>query len=166
MSDPTADWESRASSLWAELENLEEDEFHRRIEALVGELGPGSAVASFERGAAQDSTGHPDLAVPLYQAALEAGISGERRRRTVIQMASSLRNLGDPGTAVELLEAESRREADGLEDAVGTFLALALTDVGREREAVSVALTALSAHLPRYNGSAARYARELIDDAS
>ena len=47
------------------------------------------------------------------------------------------------------------------DDAVRAFLALALTSVGREREAVSIALTALAAHLPRYNRSLANYAREL-----
>jgi hypothetical protein len=44
------------------------------------------------------------------------------------------------------------------------FLALALVDVGREREAVSVALTALSEYLPRYNRSLARYARALVSN--
>jgi hypothetical protein len=151
--------------LWAQLDELEEDEFHRRIEALIDELPPGSGVALFERGAAQDSTGHSEVAVPLYRAALESGLSGERRRRAVIQMASSLRNLGDPASAVELLEAETTREPDRLDDAVATFLALALADAGREREALSVALTALAAHLPRYNGSAVRYASELIADS-
>ena len=34
-------------------------------------------------------------------------------------------------------------------------------DLGREREAVAVALTALSTYLPRYNRSVARYAQEL-----
>ena len=47
------------------------------------------------------------------------------------------------------------------DDAVRAFLALALTSVGREREAVSIALTALAAHLPRYARSLANYAREL-----
>jgi hypothetical protein len=37
-----------------------------------------------------------------------------------------------------------------LDDAVRAFLALALTSVGRKREAVSIALTAPAAHLPRY----------------
>jgi hypothetical protein len=36
-------------------------------------------------------------------------------------------------------------------------------DTGREREAVSVALTALAPHLPRYQRSLANYARELSD---
>jgi Tetratrico peptide repeat len=42
-------------------------------------------------------------------------------------------------------------------------LALALVDVGREREAVSHALTALAPHLPRYQRSLGNYAQSLLD---
>jgi hypothetical protein len=40
--------------------------------------------------------------VPLYWQALETGLTGERRRRAVIQLASSLRNLGRPAESVAL----------------------------------------------------------------
>jgi hypothetical protein len=100
----------------------------------------------------------------LYDAALKKGLTGERRRRAVIQLSSSLRNIGQPQAAVDLLTAELRLESDALTGAVRATLALALADVGREREAVSVALTALAEYLPRYNRSMAAYARELIAD--
>jgi len=100
--------------------------------------------------------------VPLYQQALDAGVAGERRRRAVIQMASSLRNLDRSQESVALLTAELRSGSDHLDDAVKTVLALALTDVGREREAVAVAVEALAAHLPRYQKSMANYARLLV----
>lgn len=88
---------------------------------------------------------------------------GERRRRAVIQMASSLRNLGQPQESVRLLTAELDAGSDHLDDAVRAFLALALVDVGREREAVSHALTALAPHLPRYQRSLGNYARLLLE---
>ena len=88
-------------------------------------------------------------------------LSGQRRRRAVIQLASTLRNLGQAEESVALLTAELDAGSDDLDDAVRAFLALALTSVGREREAVSVALTALAAHLTRYNRSLAAYARDL-----
>jgi hypothetical protein len=44
---------------------------------------------------------------------------------------------------------------------VRAFLALALVDLGREREAVAHSLVALSRYLPRYNRSLARYACEI-----
>jgi len=76
-------------------------------------------------------------------------------------MASSLRNLGSSERAVALLTAELDAESDALDGALRAFLALVLVDEGREREAVAVALTALSEYLPRYNRSVARYAQEL-----
>ena len=163
MSVAAADWEKQVSELWAGMDSYSEDDFLRRVDALVAELSPGSAIGLFERGAAFDSTGHPDRAVPLYAAALDAGLVGERRRRAVIQMASSLRNLGQPQDALTLLTAEADATSDDLDGAVATFLALALADLGREREAVAVALTALSTYLPRYNRSVARYAQQLTD---
>ncbi len=149
------------ADLWAGMEGCEEDEFVDRVDALAGELPSGDPIGMFERAAALDSTGHPDRAVPLYAAGIAAGLAGERRRRAAIQMASSLRNLGKPEEALALLTEETDAASDELDGAVATFLALALVDVGREREAVAVALTALSKYLPRYNRSVSRYADEL-----
>lgn len=60
-----------------------------------------------------------------------------------------------------LLTREREAGTDALDDAVAAFLALSLADTGREREALSLALRALSRHLPRYNRSLARYAEAL-----
>jgi hypothetical protein len=162
MNSTDEGWENRLASLWRSLDSTDGVAFLSRIEAMAAELPLGCAVGLFERGAAQDSTGHSDLAVPLYQAALETGLVGLRRRRAVIQMASSLRNLGGAQQAAELLNAELAAGNDELDGAVRAFLALALVDLGREREAVAVSLTALSSDLPRYNRSVARYASELL----
>jgi hypothetical protein len=62
-----------------------------------------------------------------------------------------------------LLTAETEAASDDLDGAVATFLTLTLVDLGRDREAIAVALTALSKYLPRYNRSVARYAQELTD---
>jgi hypothetical protein len=154
------EWERRLDELWASLDDLDEDEFLARMDELAAELED-PAVAAFERAAARDSTGHSDQAVPLYREALDQGLEGIRRRRAVIQMASSLRNLGRPEESVGLLSAERERGSDELDDAVTAFLALALTDTGREREAAALALEALAPHLPRYQRSLANYARAL-----
>jgi hypothetical protein len=160
----TPDWELRVAQLWAELDDdTDEDGFVRQVEALAGELPAGSAVADFERACAQDSTGHSDRAEPLYRSALATGLTGIRRRRAVIQLSSSLRNLGRSEESVALLTAERAAGSDELDDAVSAVLALALTDVGREREAVSIAVAALAPHLPRYQRSMGNYARALLD---
>ena len=150
--------------MWATLNDSTPEELHAKIDELVAMLPPDSPVAPFERACAFDSTDHPDKAVRLYQTALEMGIGGERRRRTVIQMSSSLRNLGRVSEALQLLEAERAMPSDYLDDAVSATLALVLVDSGREREAVSIAVAALAPHLPRYQRSMASYARLLIAD--
>ena len=155
------DWEERISQLWESIDSQREEEFLSRMEQLTAELPADSAVAAFERAASLDSTGHSDLAVPLYRQALELGLPGQRRRRAVIQLASSLRNLGQASQSVALLTAEREVESDDLDDAVNAFLALALVDTGHERKAVSLALTALSRHMTRYRRSLANYAEEI-----
>jgi hypothetical protein len=161
MSQSSTDWEQRLSALWASLDDHSEEEFVAKMDELVAELPADSAVAAYERASAFDSTGRTDLAVPLYRQALELGLESDRRRRAVIQMASSLRTLGQAEESVALLRAERDAASDELDDAVRAFLALALVDTGREREAVSVALSALAPHLPRYQRSLTNYAREL-----
>jgi hypothetical protein len=157
------DWERRVAQAWASIDDRDELEFQALIEKLAGELPPGSAIADFERACSFDSTGHPELAAPLYRQALDTGLSGLRRRRAVIQLASSVRNLGRPLESVDLLTAGLTATTDELDDAVRAMLALALTDLGREREAVALALGALAPHLPRYQRSMAAYARLLLE---
>ncbi|MEV7522607.1 tetratricopeptide repeat protein [Streptomyces sp. NPDC091371] len=161
MTTTEAVWEERVAALWEQLDDHKEEEFLARVEALAAELPEGDPRGLFERACAHDSTGHSDLAAPLYREALATGLTGVRRRRAVIQMASSIRNLGRADESVALLEAERAEGSDLLDDAVVGFLALALADTGREREALSLALTALARHLPRYNRSLANYAGDL-----
>jgi len=159
-------WEQRIAALWLAMDSCAPDDFVSRIDALVAELPAGAqakAVGLFEQGCAQDSTGHPERAAEKYRAALDIGLTGLRRRRAVIQMSSSLRNLGNAETAVGLLSAELDAPTDELDGAVRAVLALALVDCGREREAVAHCLMALAKYLPRYNRSMARYAQQLTD---
>lgn len=146
-------------------DGFESAEFVARIDSLAAELPPGSAIGLFERGAAQDSTGQPAQALALYQAALAAGLVGPRRRRATIQMASSLRNLGRASDAAAILTAELNANSDELDGAVRAFLALALSDLGRDREALGISLEALAGYLPRYGRSLARYAEHISADA-
>jgi hypothetical protein len=166
------DWDERVAQAWASIDDYEdrEDEFRARVDRLAAELPGGDPVAAFERACAWDSTGHSDRAVPLYRSALDRGLTGYRKRRAVIQMSSSLRNTGQAEAAVALLEAERGidpatldEQTRALADAISATLALCLADTGREREAVSVAVAALAAHLPRYQRSMANYARLLVD---
>ena len=162
--EPDEDWERRVADWWASFDDHDEDDAVAGIEALAAELPADSAVAAYERGSALDSVGRPAEAVVFYRRALAAGLAPDRRRQAVIQLASSLRNLGSAEESVALLAAERTADADELDDAVDAFLALALADSGREREAVAVALTALSRHMTRYRRSLTAYAADLVVD--
>jgi len=161
MNTPDAAWESRLSALWKTIDSRKDVEFVESMRQITAELPDGHPTALFELGAAYDSTGSPLQAVDLYESALRAGLTGLRRRRVKIQMASSLRNLGQPQQAADILFEELRQPSDELDQAVSAFLALALADLGREREALSISLAALSKYLPRYNRSLSRYAESL-----
>lgn len=160
------DWEERVAAAWASIDDLSETDFVDLIAQLAAELAPNDATGMFERAGSFDSTGRSDLSVPLYREALRIGLTGVRRRRAVIQLPSSLRNLDQAEESVVILTAEVDAGSDDLDDAVMAVLALSLADTGREREAVSVALTALAPHLSRYQRSMANYARLLIEPES
>lgn len=160
----SSDWEARLAKAWAMLDELPGEEFRNRIEQLAAECPLEGGVADFERACSFDSTGHPEQAVTLYQQALRDGLTGIRRRRAVIQLASSLRNIGRPEQSVELLRPELD-VSDELDDAVRATLALALVELGHGREAVGHVVCALARHLPRYQRSMAAYGRQLIDPA-
>ena len=158
-----ADVNRRAAALFALIDDYEqEDAFFAEVDALAAELPEGDADGLFHRACARDSWGHSDLAVPLYREALaRGGLTGENRRRAVIQLASSLRNIGEASTGLALLEAERAHGADHLDDALACTTALCLSSLGREREGLSLVLVALAKHLPRYNRSMANYGRAL-----
>ncbi|MFF9805499.1 tetratricopeptide repeat protein [Streptomyces coeruleorubidus] len=165
------DWEDRVAALWdrfGDYAEEEEDEarFRADVDALVTELPEGSPLGPFERACAWDSTGHSDKAVPLYREALGLGladVSPYKARRTKIQLASSLRNIGRAEEGVALLTPELDAPSDELDDPVRATLALCLSSLGRDREALSLALGALAPHLPRYQRSMANYARLLVE---
>ncbi|MCK2241450.1 MULTISPECIES: tetratricopeptide repeat protein [unclassified Crossiella] len=159
MTDP--EWEGRLAATWAQRYTVDGHELVVRVEDLAAELPPCSPVAAFERACSWDASGHSDRAVPLYREALERGLDEHRRRRAVIQLASSLRTLGEAEESVRLLTAERERTSDDLDDAVRAFLALALADCGRDREALAVAMETLSPHIPCYQRALSTYARHL-----
>ena len=155
-------FEERLQAHWRTLDEIPAADFVAGIDEIAKDAPP--AISAFERACARDSTGQSALAVPLYREALRIGLSGERRRRAVIQLSSSLRITGHAEEALALLSAERAQPSDHLDDAVSAVLGLTLTSLGREREAVSVLLAALAPHLPRYQRSMANYAKQLVAD--
>ena len=156
----------QVAALFAAIDDYDEAKFIADVDALAAALPEGDADGIFHRASARDSWGHSDLAVPLYAQALEiGGLTGENRRRAVIQMSSSLRNIGqvEDGLA-HLLKEKETGGADHLSDALDGTIALCLATLGREREGLSLVLVALAKHLPRYNRSMGNYGRLLLED--
>ncbi|GIG71049.1 tetratricopeptide repeat protein [Phytomonospora endophytica] len=158
MDTVDTDWQRRIDDVYA---GGDEDSYIELVDEIAAELPEEHAVALFERGGARDATGDEKGAVGFYERALAAGLDDSRRRQCVIQLASSYRNIGDPERAVALLTEERGRVSDDLDDAVVAFLALALADLGREREGLAMTLGALGGHFTRYRRSLLYYAAEL-----
>jgi hypothetical protein len=155
-------WEARVAALWERLDAMGREEFVQAMKDLAAECDPEDPVALFEVGGAHDSTGFTETAVGYYERAVAAGLSGVRRRRVSIQMASSLRETGHPERALEMIAEEKARGSDEYDGALAMCEALTLAKLGRDREGLSVALIALAPHLPRYQRSTVNYARGLI----
>lgn len=158
-------WDDRIEQVWAQAAGDEVgDDTIARIDALAAERGPDDARAEFERAGARDSAGRPAEAVDLYRRALALGLDDEHRPQCVIQLASSLRNLGDYDEALTVIRAEEERAPDGpYRDAVAVVQALVLASSGRPAQGLSVALLALVPHLPRYHRSMTAYAHEIAE---
>jgi len=156
-------WETQLQSIWLKLGMISDEEFIQQIENHVELLTITNypAIADFEKACAFDSTGHEKKAEPLYRSALDKGLTGLRRRRARIQLASTLRNNGKTEESIRILREEKVNYSDELNDAVDSFLALSLSSAGEHKEALAIALKAISKHLPRYNNSLIRYAENL-----
>ena len=158
-------WDERIDEVWADATGEEVgDDTIARIDAIAAERGPDDARAEFERGGARDSAGRPAEAVALYRRALALGLDEDHRAQCVIQLASSLRNLGEHDAALDVIRAEEELAPDGpYRDAVACVHALILASAGRPATGLSVALLALIPHLPRYHRSMTAYAHEIAD---
>ena len=170
MSDD--DWESRVAAQWQRHDAMSPEGFVEAIDALAAERPAGDAAALFERASARDSVGIESGAESLYRAALATErLDSYRDARATIQLASTLRILGQLDESERLLVAElERRERAGgvhsLQDELRATLALTYVAQGRAVEGAGLALLTLAPHLTRYNRSMAGNAAELIAKAS
>ncbi|OUE20746.1 Tetratrico peptide repeat protein [Clavibacter michiganensis] len=156
------DWDARVAAFWAGADDERAHETVALMRALVAERPADDPRALYELACAHDFVGREEEAVPLYRAAIAGGLDPEHEPLAVIQLASSLRNVGDAAQAVALLEALPDDAHAAARDA---FLALALHDAGRPTEALAVALRRLAPALPEYGRAVAAYADELADRA-
>jgi thioredoxin-like negative regulator of GroEL len=127
---------------------------------------PGHPVALYEVGGAHDTAGDEELAAKYYEEALEAGLSGDHRRRCLIQYGSTLRNLDRHTESIAVLELARAEFPDS--DSVRLFLALSLHAAGRSDAAIAGLLELAtdritSPEVARYEASLRGYAGRLAE---
>ena len=155
-----ASWDQKIDDFYAnEFDEAAPDAAIARMRELADERPSGDAAALFELGGVHDSLGLEEPAIDYYRQAIAAGLEGERATRVLIQLASTLRNVGETGEAIALLETAAPGGVD--DDARQAFLALALFDEGRYGDALRTALLALIPTLDGYRRSLTEYAHEL-----
>ncbi|TDE88824.1 tetratricopeptide repeat protein [Occultella glacieicola] len=162
MNSAEPNWHEKVAEIWATAQGRDPDEVLAQIEALVAghERDP---LAAFELAGAYDFAGQEDRAEAPYRRALSGGLDPEHHQQAVIQLASTLRNLGRATEAADLLWAEldSTLVAPYAASA-RAFLALTLLDLGDDRRAAVVALEGLRDSLSEYAGPVGRY----LDDVT
>jgi cyanophycin synthetase len=114
---------------------------------------------------AYDSAGREEEAVAPYRAALAAGLNESEDLRARIQLASTLRNVGEFEEAVRILTQVCAENPE--HRAARAFLALALTSAGHGDRAVSELLDLMLTNpgpLEAYQRSLRWYADDLLAD--
>jgi len=152
-------WEQRVDAYWNTSAGKSPDQLRDELAELLQDLDPKDARYLFEVASLHDFLGEEEQAVQPYQQALEAGLPGQKREEALIQLASTLRNLGQAEQAVTLLE-QIPPASHLFADAQG-FLALALLDAGRGADAVRIAVATLAPHTQLYGRALAAYAQDL-----
>lgn len=167
MAETENDWEQPVTACWARSEKMPPAELMQAIDALAAQRPADDPAALFERASARDTVGLESDAEPLYRAALSSGgLDAQRRPRAVIQLASTLRLLGQLDESEQLLREELDRctravDSHALPDETRAFLAFTLLAQGKPVKAAALALTALAPHLSRYTRSVRANAAEL-----
>ena len=157
-------WQQRVESFYEQ--EFDEDDPQgsiHRMRRLTSERPEGDAEALFELAGVHDALGLENQAIPLYRRAIEAGLEGTSALRAAIQLASTLRNVGNSAEAVRILGSTPHAGSD--EGARQAFLALALHDEGRHGDALRTALLALIPTLDGYQRSLGEYAALLPGNA-
>ncbi|MFD1845828.1 tetratricopeptide repeat protein [Arthrobacter flavus] len=160
-----ASWDQRIGAFYEqEFDDDDPNGSIAKMRDLMSGRPDGDAEALFELAGVHDALGLEGEAIPLYRRAIEAGLEGTHAIRAFIQLASSLRNVGDSKEAVSILESMPDGGAD--EGARQAFLALALHDEGRHGDSLRIALTALIPTLDGYKRALNDYAAELPSTAT
>ena len=95
-----------------------------------------SALDELEKAFAFDREGFEAEAIPHYEQAIAAGLSGEPLEKALLGLGSSLRNVERIDESVAVLEDACRRFPD--HQGLSVFLAFSLWSAGRQSEALAL----------------------------
>lgn len=157
----SVDWEAQIERYWERVDRARPEAALHDMRELVRLRPQHDPEARFELASVHDFLGQEREAIPLYEAALSDGLAGSRRSQAVIQLASSLRNVGRPADAAQVLMDHPVDE--NTRSAAQAFLSLVLHDEGNHEAALQLALLALAPTLPLYGAAIERYARALTE---
>lgn len=131
----------------AELHDLRREGRHEEALTLALralESAPDDAELRFELACLHDYLGREAEAVPHYRAALQGRLAASSRRQALLGLGSTLRTLGRYAEAHEVLAQGVAEFPDAAE--IQVFLAMALHNLGRGKEALELALRLLAAN--------------------
>lgn len=109
---------------------------------MLAEKEPDNAQIQFQCAWVHDSLGLEREAVPFYERALRLGLSGQDRQGALLGLGSTYRCLGEYEKAAAILE-QGVRQFPG-DRALQVFLAMALYNRNRHREAMEILLRLLA----------------------
>lgn len=156
-----SEWEERVAAFWRSADDSKVDETLAAMKRLVDEIDPSDPLGLFEWASVHDFLGFETKAIPIYQQALDSGLAGLTREKALIQLSSSLRNVGKPDEAAEIIESTTFSAETAT--AAKAFLALAHFDSGKRSEALSLALLEFYPAGGLYERSIKLYATNLIE---
>lgn len=159
-------WDSRIDQFWDSFDGSRPDQMFADMREIVDERPADDGPALYEWASVNDSLGSTAEAIEYYRLGIAAGLDDLRRPQAALQLASSLRAEGEPQEAIDVLDAlqaDATHVLDIIGAAPSVVRALALHDLGRKDEALSVALIGLSTTLPLYRRSMTAYAEAIVD---
>ena len=121
-----------------------------------------NAAYLFEYASALDFLGKETEAIPLYQRALELGLSGKMKIQAEIQLGSSLSVTGENEKAIFILGRVLKETGD---PAVLSFLCIALFRYGETMKSLKTALNFIlsgnQGRIPEYERTLSQYLDEM-----
>ena len=157
----TSEWESRVANFWASADDSEIEKSLAAMKTLVDELDPLDPNGLYEWASVHDFLGLESQAIDIYKDALANGLEGVKREKAIIQLASSLRNVGKSSEAIELLQRTDFSSATKV--AAQAFLALAHFSANNEGKAVQLLIDELYPADGLYARSIKFYAKEIAE---